>query len=75
MFMEHWLENGLDAFSASWVTALEDAEFLAILRLLFHHIVTAESAHELRQTVLIVFTKLFETQFGDTSGKELEWFN
>ncbi|MFX3720948.1 hypothetical protein ACJBPZ_11280, partial [Streptococcus suis] len=44
MFMEHIdSENGLDAFSASWVKSLEDAEFIAILRLLFHHIVTAES--------------------------------
>lgn len=47
MFIEHLeFEKGLDAFSQSWIKALEDSEFLAILRLLFHHIVTSESAHE-----------------------------
>ncbi|KWT99844.1 MAG: TetR/AcrR family transcriptional regulator [Vibrio toranzoniae] len=74
MFMEHIdSENGLDAFSASWIKSLEDAEFIAILRLLFHHIVTAESAHEFAANGIDRLYKLTETQFGDTSGKELEW--
>ncbi|MFA0079841.1 TetR/AcrR family transcriptional regulator [Vibrio artabrorum] len=74
MFMEHVdFENGLDAFSDSWISALEDAEFLAILRLLFHHIVVTESAHEFAENGIVRLYKLTETQFGDSSGKVLEW--
>jgi AcrR family transcriptional regulator len=74
MFMEHInFENGLDAFSNSWIGALEDAEFLAILRLLFHHIVISESAGEFAANGIDRLYNLTKTQLGDNSSKELEW--
>ena len=40
------LTDDLAAFSASWSVALDDEKFRAILRLLFHHISSAETSHE-----------------------------
>ncbi|HCH3514472.1 TPA: TetR/AcrR family transcriptional regulator [Vibrio parahaemolyticus] len=74
MFIEHLeFEKGLDAFSQSWIKALEDSEFLAILRLLFHHIVTSESAHEFAANGIDRQYKMVESQFGSGGDKELEW--
>ncbi|AGQ93828.1 TetR/AcrR family transcriptional regulator [Vibrio parahaemolyticus] len=74
MFIEHLeFEKGLDAFSQSWIKALEDSEFLAILRLLFHHIVTSESAHEFAANGIDRLYKMVESQFGSGGDKELEW--
>ncbi|MGD8110146.1 TetR/AcrR family transcriptional regulator [Vibrio sp. TRT 21S02] len=74
MFIEHLdFDNGLDSFSASWLKALDDSEFLAILRLLFHHIVTSERAHEFAANGIDRLYKTVSTQFGEGSEKELEW--
>ncbi|TOM88956.1 TetR/AcrR family transcriptional regulator, partial [Vibrio parahaemolyticus] len=74
MFIEHLeFEKGLDTFSQSWIKALEDSEFLAILRLLFHHIVTSESAHEFAANGIDRLYKMVESQFGSGGDKELEW--
>ncbi|MCW8335699.1 TetR/AcrR family transcriptional regulator [Vibrio paucivorans] len=74
LFIEHLdFENGLEAFSQSWIESLENEEFLAILRLLFHHIVTTENAHEFAAQGVDRLYKLLETQFGDASARELEW--
>ncbi|MEA3481226.1 MAG: TetR/AcrR family transcriptional regulator [Pseudomonadota bacterium] len=74
MFIEHLeFDKGLSAFSQSWIKALEDVEFLAILRLLFHHIVTAENAQEFAANGIDRLYKMVESQFGAGGDKELEW--
>ncbi|GEM75802.1 TetR/AcrR family transcriptional regulator [Vibrio sagamiensis] len=74
MFVEHLeFEKGLETFSQSWINALENKEFLAILRLLFHHIVTSESAHEFTANGIDRLYKMAESQFGEGSDKEIEW--
>ncbi|NIY84935.1 TetR/AcrR family transcriptional regulator [Vibrio hepatarius] len=74
MFVEHVdFDNGLDSFSSSWVTALDNEEFRAILRLLFHHIVTTQNTHEFAINGIDRLYKMTESQFGGSSSKELEW--
>lgn len=74
MFMEHIeFDKDLAGFSKSWLVALENAEFLAILRLLFHHVVVSENAHEFAANGIDRLYKLVESQFGSESSKELEW--
>lgn len=74
MFVEHVeFEKGLEEFSSSWVAALDSDEFLAILRLLFHHIVTSQSTHEFASNGIDRLYKMTESQFGEGSAKELEW--
>ncbi|GAK87581.1 transcriptional regulator LuxT [Vibrio ponticus] len=73
MFIEHLeFEQDLQAFSDSWIKALDNAEFLAILRLLFHHIVTADRAHEFAAHGIERLYKAVEVKFGNESAKELE---
>ncbi|MGF1691986.1 TetR/AcrR family transcriptional regulator [Photobacterium kagoshimensis] len=67
------LDSDLDAFIASWVAALDDEKFLAILRLLFHHIVTAESSNEFAMRGIERLYQLCHDRFGEASIKELEW--
>ncbi|MEH6532704.1 MAG: TetR/AcrR family transcriptional regulator [Photobacterium frigidiphilum] len=67
------LENGLDAFVASWVEALEDEKFRAILRLLFHHIVSAENSSEFALRGIERLYAMCKERYGDDSIKELEW--
>ena len=74
MFVEHLnFDGSLNEFSESWVKALDNREFLAILRLLYHHIVTAESAHEFAANGIERLYKTVESKFGASSAKELEW--
>ncbi len=74
LFLEHLEFNkGLDAFSESWMKALEDAEFLAILRLLFHHIVITENVQEFATNGIDRLYKMADSQFGADGKKELEW--
>ncbi|WP_070967080.1 TetR/AcrR family transcriptional regulator [Vibrio sonorensis] len=74
MFVEHLdFDNDIETFSTSWLKALESEEFVAILRLLFHHIVTAERAHEFASNGIERLYKATESQFGNSSAKELEW--
>lgn len=74
LFVEHLdFENDLAQFSKSWITALNNAQFLAILRLLFHHIVTNESADEFAANGIDRLYKTTAAQFGNESAKELEW--
>lgn len=74
MFVEHVdFENGVEEFSSSWVASLENEEFRAILRLLFHHIVTSQNTHEFAKNGIDRLYKVVETQFGKESEKELEW--
>lgn len=74
MFVEHLdFDNSLQHFSESWVSALDSEEFLAILRLLFHHIVTDESTHEFASNGIERLYKTVEVKFGKESARELEW--
>ena len=74
MFVEHVdFEQDVEAFSASWVAALDNEEFCAILRLLFHHIVTSKNPHEFARNGVERLYTITEAKFGPSSGKELEW--
>ncbi|WP_117233149.1 TetR/AcrR family transcriptional regulator [Vibrio maerlii] len=74
LFMEKIdLQGDLASFQDSWIKSLEDEQFRAILRLLFHHIVTSENAHEFAANGIDRLYKLVEAQFGEGSEKELEW--
>ncbi|MBE4573383.1 transcriptional regulator [Vibrio navarrensis] len=74
LFVEHLdFDKGLDEFSHSWIAALENDQFRAILRLLFHHIVAAERAHDFAANGIDRLYKMVDSQFGEGSEKELEW--
>ncbi|MGC9404273.1 TetR/AcrR family transcriptional regulator [Vibrio genomosp. F10] len=74
IFVEHLDFTGdLSLFSESWISALNNKEFLAILRLLFHHIVTVERAHEFADYGITRLYKVTEEHFGEASGREIEW--
>ncbi|MDF2155149.1 TetR/AcrR family transcriptional regulator [Vibrio sp. CAU 1672] len=74
MFIEHLeFDKDLEAFSASWIKALDNSEFLAILRLLFHHIVISENSQDFAANGIERLYKIAESQFGAAGGKELEW--
>ncbi|MGF1909192.1 TetR/AcrR family transcriptional regulator [Vibrio kasasachensis] len=74
MFVEHInFDASLNEFSDSWIKALDNSEFLAILRLLFHHIVTSENAHEFAANGIERLYKAVDVKFGKESAKELEW--
>ncbi|MDN3611847.1 TetR family transcriptional regulator [Vibrio ostreicida] len=74
MFVEHLdFDNSLQVFSDSWMTALDNAEFRAILKLLFHHVVSSKSTHEFAANGIERLYKTTQEQYGADSGKELEW--
>ncbi|UUM32130.1 TetR family transcriptional regulator [Vibrio japonicus] len=74
MFVEHVdFDNGLSAFSDSWIAALDNEEFRAILRLLFHHIVTSQKTQEFATNGIERLYTMTTAQFGPESEKELEW--
>ena len=74
LFIEHLnLDGSLTDFSDSWSNALERSEFLAILRLLFHHIVTSKNAHSFAKSGIERIYQTAESQFGESSAKEVEW--
>ncbi|MBA5760877.1 TetR/AcrR family transcriptional regulator [Vibrio sp. 404] len=74
MFVEHLeFDASLNEFADSWIKALDNSEFLAILRLLFHHIVTSENAHEFAANGIERLYKAVEAKFGHDSDVKLEW--
>ncbi len=74
LFVEHLeFDKGLDAFSESWMKALEDDEFQAILKLLFHHIVISENAQEFAANGIDRLYTMVDSHFGAGGDKELEW--
>ncbi len=66
-------EHGLDAFDKSWLDSLEKPEFLAILRLFFHHIVAADRAEQFSYNGVERLYQLAQDKLGDESGKHIEW--
>ena len=67
------LDNGLDGFKSSWLRALDDEKFRATLRLLFHHIASAEVTNEFAKRCIKRLYALCQERFGEESDKELEW--
>ena len=67
------LDKGKQSFVDSWVKALENTQFLAILKLLFHHIVSADSAHEFSSRGVDRLYSVCTERFGPESAKDLEW--
>ncbi|MBF9003175.1 MULTISPECIES: TetR family transcriptional regulator [Vibrio] len=65
-------DHDLEKFAVSWNNALKNSEFTAILRLLFHHIVTAERANDFAHNELERLYKLSEQHFGDGCDKRVE---
>lgn len=66
------LTGDLQAFSTSWSAALDDENFRAILRLLFHHISSAETSHEFAHRGIERLFTLCEQRYGKHSIVELE---
>jgi AcrR family transcriptional regulator len=74
MFIGHLdLCDSLDTFSESWMIALSKPEFTSILKLLFHHIVTANNASEFARIGVERLYKLINEKYGEEGDKELEW--
>ncbi|MBU2899059.1 TetR/AcrR family transcriptional regulator [Vibrio hepatarius] len=74
MFVEHLsLDGSLQDFSDSWNRALDSSEFLAILRLLFHHVVISQNTHDFAKVGIERLYQTVESQFGGNSAKEVEW--
>lgn len=74
MFIDHLdFDNGTDSFSSSWVKALDNSEFIAILRLLFHHIVSTERAESFASNGIERLYRLADEKLGDGSDKQVEW--
>ncbi|MDW6094365.1 TetR/AcrR family transcriptional regulator [Vibrio rhizosphaerae] len=67
------LENGVAAFRRSWMQALEHSQFVAILRFLFHHIISAERSVDVSRQGLERMYHLIEEKLGTDADKELEW--
>ncbi|KLV08080.1 MULTISPECIES: TetR family transcriptional regulator [Photobacterium] len=74
MFVEKLeLEKGVEGFADSWLTALSDEKFCATLRLLFHHIASAQSDSGFSQRGIERLYVLCQERFGAEGEKELEW--
>lgn len=67
------LDNGIDGFKSSWLAALDDDKFRAALRLLFHHIASAEMTNEFAKRGITRLYEMCDKHFGEGSDKELEW--
>ncbi|NAW69303.1 TetR family transcriptional regulator [Vibrio sp. V27_P1S3P104] len=67
-------EQGSEAFTHSWLRALQESErFLSILRLIFHHVVAAERAETFSQLAIERLYKLAQEKFGAGSEQQVEW--
>ena len=74
MFVGHLeLKSSLKEFSESWLVALNNPEFVSILKLLFHHIVTAGNADEFARKGVERLYSLINREYGGNGDKELEW--
>ncbi|CAH0537505.1 TetR family transcriptional regulator [Vibrio marisflavi] len=73
MFVQHLdFEHSLQDFVSSWMSALNNNEFVALLKLLFHHIVSSGPVHEFAEKGVDRLYKSVNTQFGDLSEQELD---
>lgn len=73
-FVDHLvLDKHLEEFSDSWLESLSRPEFVSILRILFHHIVSSDSNEEFVRGGVDCLYQLLNNRFGAESTKELEW--
>lgn len=75
LFVTHLeFEKGIEAFTHSWLHALQENEqFLSILRLVFHHVVSTERAETFSQLAIERLYKLAQEKLGADSDKQVEW--
>ncbi|QXO15494.1 MULTISPECIES: TetR family transcriptional regulator [Vibrio] len=74
LFVEHLdFDNGQESFVSSWMKALDNSEFVAILRLVFQHVVIAERAQEFAYNGLERLYKLADEKLGSGSDEKVEW--
>ncbi len=74
MFIKHLECNKtVSDFSLSWLDSLNNREFVALLRLLFLHIVSMDTSREFAERGVERLYNLVNTRFGKESQKELEW--
>lgn len=74
LFVEHLdFDNGHESFVSSWMKALDNSEFVAILRLVFQHVVIAERAQEFAYNGLERLYKLADEKLGSGSDEKVEW--
>ncbi|WED24335.1 TetR family transcriptional regulator [Vibrio sp. JC009] len=67
------LESGIEAFSDSWLKSLSNDEFIAILRILFHHISCSEGSDAFAKKGTERLYELVTQRYGEDKHKELEW--
>ena len=67
------MDHELNDFSSSWLRSLGNPEFVSILRILFHHIVTTEHEEGFVRNGVDRLYALLNDRFGSDSKKELEW--
>ncbi|WP_261875606.1 TetR/AcrR family transcriptional regulator [Vibrio rarus] len=65
-------ESDLKSFTQSWLSSLEASQFMAIIRLMFHHLVMFDSAHEFTQKGMNRLTMQLKERYGEAGKKELE---
>lgn len=59
--------DSVDTFAASWQKALSNAEFIALIRLIFHHMVSSDRGHHFGQATLNRLSETVTNQFGEAS--------
>ncbi|CAH0535096.1 hypothetical protein VST7929_02757 [Vibrio stylophorae] len=67
------LEQDKQAFIDSWLKALDNHDFLAVLRMLFFHISSAREAHELASGGIERLFEMFCGKYGEENRHDLEW--
>jgi AcrR family transcriptional regulator len=67
------LDQGVDQFKQSWLTALADSQFVAIIRLLIHHVVVAEGSLEFANKGLQQLYTLAIDRLGEEAEHAVDW--
>ncbi len=67
------LDQGVDQFKQSWLSALADTQFIAIIRLLIHHVVVAEGSLEFANKGLQQLYALAVERLGEEAEHAVDW--
>ena len=73
MFTEYLVLDDLDTFKQSWLDALSNSRFVAILKLFVHHIVVAEGSLNFAQKGLDGLYEMTTEKLGDDAEYTLDW--
>jgi AcrR family transcriptional regulator len=74
MFVAHLsFEQDIDTFKKSWLNALSDHQFMAILRLFVHHIVVAEGSPEFAKNGLDNLYSIAIEKLGIDVEHDVDW--